>query len=77
MLLPYEEVTGRPVRCRFREADLVYVKEALGRRVLVRGILYSKRTGEAVGMKVESIEVFPDPRELPTVEMMRGILNNG
>lgn len=73
----YDEVTGRAMRCLFPERDQAKVSQALGKRVLVRGVLRSQRIGEFTSMKVESLETFPDPSELPTVEMMREILNHG
>lgn len=73
----YDAVTGRPVRCVFAEALLEQVTKALGKRVMVRGVLHSKRGAEPTSMKVDRLELFPDPSELPTVAMMRGILNNG
>jgi hypothetical protein len=73
----YDATTGRPIRCNFPRGMLDTVRDALGKRVLVEGVLYSRRTGEPTTLRAENLTVFPDESELPTVEMMRGVLSNG
>lgn len=73
----YDAVTGKAVRCTFPRGMLEPVRAALGKRVLVEGIIYSRRNDEVTSIRVEDLSMFPDEAELPTVEMMRGVLSNG
>lgn len=73
----YERISGKGVRCYFSEDRLEEVKKALGERVRVSGVIWSRRTGEVVSIQVREIEVFPDESDLPPAEAMRGVLENG
>lgn len=73
----YDAVTGRAVKCTFARDRLDEVKAALARRVIVRGTLQSRPNGEVTSLRLRELEIFEDESELPTVEMMRGILNHG
>lgn len=74
----YSALTGRAVRCEFPIEDLERVREALGRRVSVFGVLLSSaETGHKQSLQVEEFTIFPPDEELPTAEDVRGILGNG
>lgn len=73
----FDAVTGRPIRCHFPQNMLERAKSALGKRVLVRGMIHAVPDGKRASMRAREVEVLPDGSELPTVEMMRGILNHG
>lgn len=71
----FDAVTGHAVRCNFPQNIFEAAKAALGKRVLVRGVILSRPDGKRTSVRVRELEVFPDASELPTVEMMRGVLN--
>ena len=55
----YERVHGRRVRCDFALEMLDSVKEALGKRVLVKGTVRSNARGEPVSVRVSDLRIFP------------------
>lgn len=73
----YERLSGEGVRCYFSEEQLEKVKSALGERVRVSGVIWSRRTGEMVSIQVREVEIFPDESDLPPADAIRGILEHG
>jgi hypothetical protein len=72
----WEEVTGQAVICRFGAGLFEQVKQALGRRVLVYGMMISNAIGAPTSIAVEDIELYPSEEELPTIEEISGIVPN-
>lgn len=71
----YDLLTGHKVECFF--ADRIPLDEVLGaftKRVSARGILRTRQTGERLSIEVREFSVFPDDRELPDAERVRGLL---
>jgi hypothetical protein len=56
---------------------MAIVRDALGKRVMAGGVLNVKRSGPATSLRVESLEVFPDEYDLPSVDEVLGILKLG
>lgn len=70
----YEPLTGHSVACHFRPDQLEEVKGAFGRRVAVRGEIFSSASGKRLSVRVENFEAFPSEDDLPSIERMIGIL---
>jgi hypothetical protein len=69
----YQHITRKAVGCLFtREEWLEKVKEALGRRVSVHGIVHYNAKGEPVRIGLEGIRVLREREELPTTDEMAG-----
>ncbi|MDX6480370.1 MAG: hypothetical protein QOG85_880 [Gaiellaceae bacterium] len=62
----YDVVTHKAVSCRFDVAHLEAIKEALGKRVVVAGIIHRNAKGEPVRVDKPDLRVLPDDSELPT-----------
>lgn len=62
------------IRCYFNSYLLDSIKNALGKRVSVYGLIISTKDGEKVSIKVEEMEVLPSEDDLPSIEDMIGIL---
>lgn len=69
----YDLLTNKSVRCYFEPNLLDNIKEYLEKRVSVSGIIISREDGEKIGIEVESIDLFPEKKDLPTIEEMIGI----
>lgn len=72
----YDSVTGRAVQCSIPEELIETAHRAFNQRVQVRGLITTRPNGEVMSMRVREIATFPDPRSLPTVDDIRGILRN-
>ena len=72
----FDSVTGYAVRCNIPHDMVDRARDALKKRVQVFGTIYSRPSGEITSIRVRDLEVFEDEIDLPTVEMMRGILRN-
>jgi hypothetical protein len=70
----YNLLTNKSVKCYFKTNLLDNIKEYLEKRVSVSGIVTSREDGEKIGIKVESIDIFPEEKDLPSIEEMIGIL---
>jgi hypothetical protein len=70
----WEEGTGRPVVCQFSQSQFEDVRKALGKRVLVHGVLRSNALGHPIIIRVEGIEIYPSEEELPTIEEISGFV---
>jgi hypothetical protein len=69
-----DRVRGKRVECHFREDLLATVLTAFDRRVIVRGVVWSRKDGEAQRIEVRSFEIVEEDAKLPRVREMRGIL---
>lgn len=69
----YDTLTNRKIQCSFRREDLDKVREALGRRVLVIGLVRYNRHGDILAIKAEDITILPQATDLPTVDEILGI----
>ena len=68
----YHSVSLRAVRCNLREEDIEKVKDALGRRVVVTGLVSYNAKDEPKSIIVEEIEIIPKEEELPTIDEFIG-----
>lgn len=70
----YEDLTGRRVECQFGSGIPVEeIGAAIGKRVGVYGILVSRESGRVVRVRVDEVDVFPDPDHLPSIDDVEGI----
>ncbi len=69
----WESVARRRVECHFPREMLDQVREALGRRVLVSGIVRFGQGDQPLSVQVRRIRVFPAEEQLPSTEQLRGM----
>ncbi len=69
----YDQLWYRAVACRFPHQDLAIVKDALGARVRVRGIIYRNRRGQPLRVEKPILEPLPLEEELPSVDDLIGL----
>ncbi len=70
----YHSITHRSVSCKFAPRLLEIVKEGLGNRVIVHGIVYFNYVHEPIRVDAERIEIMPQEEELPTAKDLRGMV---
>ncbi|MBC5797366.1 hypothetical protein H5968_19965 [Sphaerospermopsis sp. LEGE 00249] len=70
----YDLLIGKGVKCHFMPENIDSVKDALGKRVSVYGLIRSREDGQKVSVEVEEMEVFPSEIELPRIKDIIGIL---
>jgi hypothetical protein len=68
----YHSVSLHAVRCNLREEDVERVRDALGRRVIISGVVSYNRKDEPKSVMVEELEILPKEEELPTIEQFVG-----
>ena len=70
----YHSRTKKAIRCDIpKGSDLLdQAKEALGSRVLVAGILHTNVCGEPLRILANTLRVFPENRELPSIASLGG-----
>lgn len=69
----YHALTHKAVTCKFEaEKWLTKVKDALGRRVSVQGIVHFNAKREPVRVDVESLRILREKDELPTIAELSG-----
>jgi hypothetical protein len=76
----YDRQSGRAVRCTFDFDEHEIFDGLWNKRVLVRGIIWSRADGRPISIQVSKpgdIYTFPPDEELPTPSQVRGILGNG
>lgn len=73
----YRDLDGTKVQCLFAASEIPAdeIGAAIGSRVAVFGILTSRESGRVVRVKVQNLEVFPDPEHLPSFEDVAGIVS--
>jgi hypothetical protein len=69
----YHAITQRAIRCKFEPKLLDLVKDALGRRVVVSGVVYFNYRYEAVRVDLQKLMIFPKEEELPSPKDLRGM----
>lgn len=70
----YHAITRHAVRCKFDPREFIdVVKDALGRRVMVSGIVYFNYKHEAIRVELENLAILPREEELPSPSEIRGI----
>jgi len=68
----YHSISLHAVRCNLREEDIVRGRDALGRRVVVSGLVSYNAKDEPKSIMVEETEVIPREDELPTIDKFVG-----
>ena len=72
----WEEVANRAVTCKFPEEMLNDVKSALGKRVVVYGLLNANYQGQPTSIRVKGFEGYPSESDLPTIREMSGLVED-
>lgn len=73
----WEPLTDRRIECIFGDRiPLDEVLSAFGRRVSVRGLIRTRKTGEKLSIEAREMYVFPPEEELPSVDEIEGILTD-
>jgi len=70
----YHSITQRSVRCKFESKILDMVKEALGRRVIVSGVVYYNYRHEPIRVDLQKLTILPREEELPSPKDLRGMV---
>jgi hypothetical protein len=70
-----DRLRNRRIRCQIPDALLETALGAFKKRVMVRGLMWSRHDGTAIRIDVRSLEVMPPDDQLPTHDKVRGILN--
>ena len=70
----YDLLTDKGVKCHFMPSIMDEIKNALGKRVSVYGLIRSREDGQKVSVEVEDMEIFPSETQLPSIEEIIGIL---
>jgi hypothetical protein len=71
----YSAIDGEKIECRLTDAISVEeLRSGINRRVAVGGRIKTRAGGERVSIEPESLEVFPDEADLPSIDDARGIL---
>jgi len=68
----YHSITFHAVRCNLRQEDIEKVRDNLGRRVVVSGLVSYNAKDEPKNVMVEELEVIPKEEELPTIDEFIG-----
>ena len=68
----YHSITFHAVRCNLRQEDIERVRDNLGRRVVVSGLVSYNTKDEPKSVMVEELEVIPKEEELPTIDEFVG-----
>jgi len=66
----YDDLSNRPVGCKFRAGELEQIKAALGRRVTVNGIVVRNATGQPIRVEDPEIRILLDA---PPLSQLVGI----
>ena len=69
----YDAVTRRPVSCQFKPGEIQEVKDGLGARVMVSGIIQRNARGQALRVDQPRLTIMPTSDELPTVGQFIGL----
>jgi len=68
----YHSISLHAIRCNLREEDVEKVRDALGRRVIVSGLVSYNAKDEPKNVMVEELEVLRREDELPTIDEFVG-----
>ena len=70
----YHAISGHSVRCKFDPHQLLdVVKEALGKRVIVSGLVHFNFKHEPIRVEIEDLMILPKEDELPSPSEIRGM----
>jgi hypothetical protein len=69
----YDAATKKAVRCRFEQERLDEVAAALGKKVVVTGIVYRNSRGDPIRVERPSVRLLPDDADLPTTRALIGL----
>ena len=73
----YHAITRRSIRCKFDPKELLeQVKDALGRRVMVAGVVHYNYKHEPVRVNLQKLTVLPREEELPSPKQLRGMASD-
>lgn len=72
----WDELTGKPVRCKFDVKDDQQVRDLLRHRVIVSGEISSNSAGQPISLKLAELRGVDEKRNLPTIEQMRGVIKD-
>ena len=71
----YSDVTGKATKCYFDSEMIDTAKDALGRRVIVTGLIRSFPLEEGQEMaRINSVEILPSDDDLPTPDEVMGLI---
>ncbi len=71
----YDTLGGRRVVCSFgARIPLEQILAAFEKRVMTRGLIRSRRTGEHLSIEVMELKELPREEDLPSADSVRGIL---
>lgn len=71
----WDEVTGKPVRCKFTIEKDDVVKSMLRQRVIVSGEILANSAGMPISLTVSELTTVSG-RNLPTIDEMRGLIKD-
>ena len=71
----WDEITHKPITCRFPDSKFEDVRSLLKKRVTVSGILDSNVSGSPISILVEDLSFTPE-RPLPTIDEMCGYVHD-
>lgn len=69
----YDAVTERPVSAKFKPSEIDVVKEALGRRVRVSGLIRRNAKGQPLSVEQPRLSVLPPTDQLPSTDDLIGL----
>jgi len=69
----YHAITQRSIRCKFEPKLLDLVKDALGRRVVISGVVYFNYRYEPVRIDLQELVILPAEEGLPPARALRGM----
>ena len=70
----YHSRTNKPIRCKFSDQQLDDIKVALGKRVVVSGIVFCNAQGDPIRVNLEHLRIL-GKEPLPTAEELSGYLD--
>ena len=76
-VIVYEPVWDKAVRCAVPHELRDKIKEFWGKRVAVHGMVHYRADGFPTSVDADSIEAFPDDKDLPSYMDVLGILRAG
>jgi hypothetical protein len=73
----YDDLTHLKVECLFSDSGIPAseIGAAIGRRVSVFGVVYSREDGRVFKVQVKDLDVFPEPEDLPSADDVAGIVD--
>ncbi len=72
----WDTLTGKEVKCFFRDELFDDVISSIRKRVAVSGLIHYNKVGRPLKIDIERIRQFPDDSELPKFKDIIGLFNN-